>query len=180
MRIDGDAVFLRPLALDDAEEFRDLRVRNREFFRPYEPLMADSDFTPAAIRRQLEISLDEDRSGMSYSFGIFDRAGGAMAGRIRLSNVFRGVWKNANVGYYVDQDHGGRGFATEAVRLVCRFAFSDADLHRVQAGVMPENERSIRVLEKAGMRREGLALRYLLINGAWRDHYLYAITAEEL
>lgn len=180
MRVDGELVYLRPMTVDDTNEFHTLRVRNREFLQPYEPLMADADFTRPSVRRQIQISLDEDRAGLSYSFGIFDRDDDAMVGRIRLSNVFRGVWKNANVGYYIDRDRGGRGFATEAVRLVCRFAFTEADLHRVQAGVMIDNERSIRVLEKAGLRREGLALRYLQINGAWRDHYLYAITAEEM
>lgn len=180
MRIDGESIVLRPLTPDDTDEFLSLRVRNRTFFEPYEPQTTDVDFTRASIRRQLETAMEEDRAGASYSFGIFDRTDGAMAGRIRLSNVFRGVWRNANVGYYVDQERGGRGIATEALRLVCRFAITDAELHRVQAGVMPDNERSIRVLEKAGLRREGLALRYLLINGAWRDHYLYAITAEEI
>ncbi|HEX9696674.1 MAG TPA: GNAT family protein [Actinomycetota bacterium] len=180
MRVDGDLVYLRQLTVADTDEFLALRTRNRAFFEPYEPLATDQDFTRAAVRRQLETAMDEDRSGVSYSFGIFERDGDAMAGRIRLSNIFRGVWQNANVGYYVDGERGDRGYGTEALRLVCRFAFTKADLHRVQAGVMTDNERSIRVLEKAGFRREGLALRYLRINGEWRDHYLYAITADEV
>lgn len=179
MRIEGETVVLRPLSVSDTDDFLALRVRNRAFFEPYEPLTVDADFTRAAARRAIETAVDEDRAGVSYSFGIYDRTDGALVGRIRLSNVFRGVWKNANVGYYVDEQRGGRGIATEALRLTCRFAFTEGDLHRVQAGVMTDNERSIRVLEKAGFRREGLALRYLMINGAWRDHYLYAITAEE-
>lgn len=177
--VEGSLIVLRPLGRRDVDAMFDLRVRNRAFFAPYEPAATDNDFTRDAVRGQIERGNDEDRSGASYSFGIFDRSDGALAGRVRLSNVFRGVWQNANLGYYVDQARNGRGLATEAVRLACGFAFTRAELHRVQAGVMTDNLRSIRVLEKAGLRREGLALRYLLINGAWRDHVLYAMTAEE-
>lgn len=175
----GDVALLRPLERRDADQMFDLRVRNRRFFAPFEPVATDADFTRPAVLAAIERGIDEDRSGVSYSFGIFDRADGQLAGRIRLTNVFRGVWQNANIGYYVDRQRNGRGLATEAVRLVCGFAFTQADLHRVQAGVMTDNVRSIRVLEKAGLRREGLALRYLLIDGAWRDHFIYAMTAEE-
>lgn len=68
---------------------------------------------------------------------------------------------------------------TEAVKLAVRFAFDEAGLHRVQAGVMPHNVRSIRVLEKAGFRNEGLSKRYLNINGVWKDHLIFARTSEE-
>ena len=84
------------------------------------------------------------------------------------------------MGYFLDQARGGRGLASEAVALALRFAFGPARLHRVQAAVMPHNVRSARVLEKNGFRREGFAPRYLRLDGAWQDHDLFAITAEEL
>ena len=176
---EGSLVMLRRLSREHVEATHALRLRNRAFFAPYEPAAADGDFTLEAVRGQVDRAIDEDRAGVSFSFGIFDRSDGALCGRIRLSNVFRAVWQNANIGYYIDQERNGRGFATEAVRLVCGFAFTNAGLHRVQAGVMTDNARSIRVLDKAGLRCEGLALRYLLINNEWRDHFIYAMTAEE-
>jgi len=102
-----------------------------------------------------------------------------VVGRITLSSVVLGAWRNANLGYWVARDRGGRGYATEAVALAVRYAFEDAGLHRVQAAVMPRNAPSIRVLEKNRFRPEGLAARYLQIHRAWEDHLLFAVTREE-
>lgn len=96
-----------------------------------------------------------------------------------LANIVRGAWQNCTIGYFVDEGRGGRGYATEAVRLAVRYAFEHATLHRVQAAVMPRNARSIRVVEKAGFRYEGTAARYLRINGTWEDHNIYAVTRED-
>ncbi len=93
--------------------------------------------------------------------------------------VVRGPWQNANIGYYVDRTWNGRGVCTEAVGLVVGFAFDRAGLHRVQAAVMPRNTPSIRVLEKNGFRREGLAPRYLQIDGVWENHVIFARTTED-
>jgi ribosomal-protein-alanine N-acetyltransferase len=100
-------------------------------------------------------------------------------GRIALGGVLRGAFQNAYLGYWIDQEHQGRGLMTEAVRATTSFAFSAAGLHRVQAAVMPRNAGSLRVLEKAGYRREGVAERYLSIAGNWEDHVLFAVTREE-
>lgn len=91
----------------------------------------------------------------------------------------RGAWDNATLGYFVDGERNGRGYATQAVRQVVGFAFSNAGLHRVQAAVMPTNVASARVLQKNGFRCEGRSPRYLRIAGAWEDHDVYAVTAEE-
>jgi ribosomal-protein-alanine N-acetyltransferase len=102
-----------------------------------------------------------------------------VVGRIALGGVLRGAFQNAYLGYWIDQQQQGRGLTTEAVCATTAFAFSAAGLHRVQAAVMPRNGASLRVLEKVGYRREGVAERYLCIAGRWEDHMLYAITAEE-
>jgi ribosomal-protein-alanine N-acetyltransferase len=96
-----------------------------------------------------------------------------------LSNVSRGAWQNATLGYYIDEAHTGRGYATDAVRLSLQFAFGSASLHRVQAAVLPRNVASRRVLEKAGFSREGRSTKYLQINGAWEDHEMFAVTRED-
>ena len=102
-----------------------------------------------------------------------------MIGRVALANVVRGPWQNATLGYWISADAGGRGHATRAVRLILRFAFEHAGLHRVQPAVIPRNERSIRVVERVGFRREGRAARYLKINGVWEDHDIFALTRED-
>jgi ribosomal-protein-alanine N-acetyltransferase len=100
-------------------------------------------------------------------------------GRIALGGVLLGAFHNAYLGYWIDADHQGRGLTTEAVLAATAFAFTTVRLHRVQAAVMPNNAPSLRVLEKAGYRREGFAERYLCIAGKWEDHVLFAMTAEE-
>lgn len=110
------------------------------------------------------------------AFGVF--VGGTLAGRLALSNIVRGPFRNAYFGYGVDAAHAGRGIGTAAVIQAVAIAWADG-LHRVQAAVSPDNAASRRVLEKAGFRREGLALRYLLLDGRWTDQELWAITVED-
>ena len=169
---------IRELRPSDAEELLELRLRNREFFAPWEPVPAPGHFTLAGQRLEIEHCARDARDGRAYTFGIFD-ASNALVGRVALTSVVRMSWCNANLGYYVGREHNGRGHATDAVRLALTFAFRDAGLHRVQAGVMPANGASLRVVEKAGLRREGYAPRYLRIAGRWEDHVLFAVTAEE-
>ena len=120
------------------------------------------------------------RTATGFPFAILDaEAGDRLIGRVALANVVRGVWQNATLGYWVSLDAGGRGHATRAVGLALRFAFDVAGLHRVQPAIMPRNVRSRRVVEKCGFRLEGVAARYLKINGVWEDHNLYAMTAED-
>lgn len=131
------------------------------------------------MRAELARSVEDRKLDWSFGFGIWERETDELVGRVTLSSVVRGAWQNANIGYFMDEARGGRGYATWAVREALAFAFSWANLHRVQAAVMPRNERSIRVVEKCGFRQEGVAKRYLRIDGAWEDHRIYAITADE-
>ena len=101
------------------------------------------------------------------------------SGASRWATSSRGAWRNATLGYWVAAAAGGRGHGTDAARLICAFAFEHAGLHRVQPAVIPRNVRSIRVVEKAGFRREGRALRYLNIAGRWEDHEIFAMTLED-
>ena len=174
----GRLVEIRPLVEADAEALLALRVRSRSYLEPWEPSRDDSWLTAGAQLEDARRSAELWEQGRAYHFAIL--AGGALVGRVALNEVVRGVFQNAYLGYFVDEAAAGRGYATEAVRLAVRFAFEHAGLHRVQAAVVPRNAASARVLEKAGFHEEGLARRYLLINGAWEDHRIFAITAEEL
>lgn len=155
----------------------ELLVRNRAFLEPYEPLRPESDFTIEGQRAAAAELASARAAGTVYAFCI--RVGGDLVGRLTLSQVFRKAFRNCYLGYWVGEEHNGRGYATAAVRMAAGYAFGALGLHRVQANVMTENPRSARVLEKAGFRREGLALRYLQIAGTWEDHFMYALTAEE-
>lgn len=178
MNLFGEQLLLRPLMPEDAGSLLHLRIRNRDFLQPFEPLQADRNFTPEGIDEQITMACRAWEDGTGYSFGIFRKADGQLIGRVNLSNVSRGAWQSCTIGYYLDQAENGKGYMTEAVRLAVDFAFTQAGLHRVQAAVMPHNIGSIRVVEKVGFWYEGLARYYLQINGKWEDHLIYSMTQE--
>lgn len=178
MRLDGERIYIRKLRESDAETLLDWRMRNRTFLEPYEPIMPDAHFT---LEGQLLVIRNAEKNWTNdsgYSFGIFLQNSEQLIGRVSLSNVVRRAWENCTIGYSLDKRENGKGFAAEAVRLAVRFALETAGLHRVQAAVMPRNERSIRVLERTGFRYEGLAEYYLKINGVWEHHHIYSVTRE--
>jgi len=100
-------------------------------------------------------------------------------GTLALTNIIRGVFKSCFLGYKMDEDEINKGYMTEAIKALVKIAFSELNLHRIEANIMPRNERSIRVVEKCGFINEGLAKKYLKINGIWEDHYHMVILNEE-
>jgi ribosomal-protein-alanine N-acetyltransferase len=169
-------VELRPLMPDDAEIVLELRRHNRRHFLTGEPEHDDRFFTLPVQRQQLELLAGERLAGTREQFGVF--VDDALAGYVSLSQIFRGAFQNAYLGYAIDRDHVGRGLATQAIQLAVEHAWA-IGLHRVQANVAPTNGASRRALEKNRFRHEGTALRYLHIGGAWTDHDMFAKTAEE-
>ncbi|MDH4616834.1 GNAT family protein [Brevibacillus sp. AY1] len=174
-----EAIYLRPMQVSDAYELHSLRTRNHHFLQPFEPIRPAAHLTLTGQTEQLAQAERDFAAGTGYAFGIFLNDTDQLIGRIALSNVVRGAWQNATLGYFLDQVQNGKGYTSMAVGLVLDFAFNTAELHRVQAGVMPHNLPSIRVLEKNGFRREGLSLHYLQINGKWEDHLIFARTIED-
>ncbi len=170
---------LQLLHKEHAQALLDLRRRNHNYLQPFEPLRDPSYFTLESQETDILSGMGDKDLASSRLFGIFLRETGELVGRVALTGIARGPFQNANLGYFIAEEQQGKGFMTEAVRLCVGYAFDELGLHRVQAGVMPRNTPSQRVLEKAGFRREGLAERYLRINGVWEDHILYAITRED-
>lgn len=175
----GDGVYIRPVRVSDAREFAALLRENRHHLEPYEPRRAPSYYTEAYQRAVLREAVESFSRGTGYMFAVVTDDD-KIIGRVALSGIFRGAFQSCFIGYFIDREFTGRGLATWAVGHVARFAMTQAGLHRVEASVMPCNIASQRVLEKCGFRREGLSLRYLEIQGKWEDHYIYAITREEL
>jgi ribosomal-protein-alanine N-acetyltransferase len=180
IRLDAEYTAIRPLTVEDATEFAAVVAANRHHTEPWEPIHAEAHYTRAGQLETLRRDVEAWDMGAGYAFAVLDRtAGDPIIGRIALGNVVRGAWRNATLGYWIAASAGGRGHGTAAARLICEFAFRHAGLHRVQPAVIPRNIRSIRVVEKAGFRREGRALKYLNIAGRWEDHDIFALTAED-
>ncbi|WP_339208487.1 GNAT family protein [Paenibacillus sp. FSL K6-3182] len=175
----GEKIYLSPLEIKDTEELLAIRRRNFQFFQPFEPIRPEHYFTIEEQKKMIESSLQAAANDQGFVFGVFLNESNKLIGRIELSGIARGPFQNAYLGYFLDQEHNGKGYATEAVSLCVKFAFDQIGLHRIQAGVMPRNLPSVRVLTKAGFRFEGLSTKYLKINGVWEDHAIYAIITED-
>jgi [ribosomal protein S5]-alanine N-acetyltransferase len=171
--------YIRRLVVADAKEMLALRERNRGFLQPWEPLKQRDYLTLGVQQLEIQRSDQEWLADRGYAFGIFDAASDELVGRLALSNIVRGAWQNATLGYFVGEEYNGRGHCTSAVGLVLEFAYETARLHRVQAATMLSNISSARVLEKNGFAFEGVGRRYLRINGNWEDHNVYSLTVEE-
>ncbi len=181
-RIVTDRLVLRPPRTTDLPELRRAMRSNAEHLRPWSaaPARGEDPTSLAALSRAIVRYRREWKRGQAYVFVMTPRDDdGRVLGRVALGGVLRGAFGCAHLGYWIDAGHQGRGLMTEAVRAVTRFGFGAGGLHRVQAAVMPSNVGSLRVLAKAGYRREGVAERYLAIAGRWEDHVLLAMTSEE-
>lgn len=183
-RIETPRLVLRPIGPRDARAMSAAMAKNERHLDPWTPLGQNtvSARTPGVMARRIADARRTWREDRGYALvvapqGVAD--GARIIGRVALNAIVRGAFHNAYLGYWMDVELCGRGLMTEAVRAAVSWAFAEVGLHRVQAAVMPSNAPSLRVLEKAGFRREGTALRYLQIAGRWEDHVIHAVTREE-
>ena len=181
-RLTSDRLILRPPRTTDVTELRRLLRKNAAHLAPWSPAPPPTEDPTSltAVSKAILRHRREWKRGEAYVLLLAKREEGEpLVGRIALGGVMRGVFQNAYLGYWIDGEHQGRGLMSEAVHAATAFALGEAGLHRVQAAVMPRNAGSLRVLEKVGYRREGLAERYLCIAGVWEDHVVFATTSEE-
>jgi ribosomal-protein-alanine N-acetyltransferase len=181
VELDGRRVRLRPIMTADFPEWQEVRRRCEPWLTKWEPAPSpgapDVVDDPRAFAARCGARERERQLGTGYGFGIFVE--GHFAGEINISSVQRGAMQSCTVGYWVDEARAGHGHVPEALVLVLQFAFDDLRLHRVEIGIIPRNAASRRVVDKLGIREEGVAQRFLQINGVWEDHIRYGITVEE-
>ncbi|MFC0414064.1 GNAT family N-acetyltransferase [Cytobacillus solani] len=175
MKLVGEQIYLRLYKTSDARELASLHTRNREFFQRVSPLLPEDFYTEEYQKIRLQQALKKTDEGQLYAFGIFLKATDKLIGDISLTQIARGDLQSCYTGFTLDKEYNGNGYTTEALQLVVDFAFRELKLHRIEAGAMPDNIASIRVLEKAGFKKEGIAKENLKINGKWTDHQILAI-----
>lgn len=181
VRVRAGSVELRPLRRSDGERWRAIRIRDELLISPWD---ATSSLTwaerhsPAQWHSHRSLLISAARRGEVLPFVI--TVDGVFVGQMTIGGVQRGALRSAWIGYWVDSATQGGGVATAALALAVGHAFGPAGLHRVEATIAPENVASRAVVAHLGFRQEGHLQRYLDINGAWRDHLLYAMTKEEL
>ena len=178
---------LRPLTVADRAAWTEMMIASEESFvrsgMAIDPnTTLDQRFDQALFKTTSAL---ESQTGYRFqAFAAPDQPRpGLMIGGVGLNNVTRGVFLNCDMGWGIRSDYEGKGYAFELCSAALDFAFapppSGLGLHRVQANVMPDNTRSLKLAERLGFRREGLALKMLKIMGDWRDHVMHAKLAEE-
>ncbi|WP_326597332.1 GNAT family N-acetyltransferase [Streptomyces sp. NBC_01803] len=180
--VDGD-IGLRPIRQRDHRAWREVNQRNRDWLRPWEatiPPTPPGHLAPRrpTFRQMVRHLRGEAQAGRMLPLVITYQ--GRLAGQLTVAGITWGSMCSAHIGYWVDRAVAGRGVMPTAVALAVDHCFGALGLHRIEICIRPENGPSRRVVEKLGFREEGVRPRYLHIDGAWRDHLVFAMTSEEV
>lgn len=181
LRTRAGTVTLRPVKMRDGKTWSELRIRNQNSLLPWEPTGVGSwadRHQPGSWPPLFAVLKSEAKRGTILPFVI--ELDGQYVGQLTVGNIQRGAVRSAWIGYWVDDTHSGKGIATAAVALGVDHCFGPVGLHRLDATVQPANDASQKVLKNIGFRQEGLLVRYMDVNKRWRDHMLFALTAEEV
>lgn len=176
-----DGITLRPLRLRDARAWREVRLANREWLKPW-----DATLPPEAVGAAGEVPVSfgqmvrrqkrEAIAGRMLPWAIVtDR----LVGQVTVGGIAYGSVRSAYIGYWIDHRVAGRGITPRAVAMATDYCFDVLRLHRIELNIRPENAASLRVAEKLGLREEGFRPAYLHIDGQWCDHRVFAVVAEE-
>ena len=171
------SVAIRLVRQRDARVLQNELLSNRGWLRPWEATSPDGPVSfdmRVGVRRLLQ----QYRDGAGVPFVM--ESDGEVAGQLNVWGIARGSLASATIGYWVSERFAGRGITPTAVALATDICFSELRLHRMEICIRPENGPSLRVVEKLGFRYEGLRRRFIHINGDWRDHFSFALVAEEV
>ena len=177
--IQGRDVYLRYPRIADFHNWAALRGESREFLTQWEPVWAQDELSRGAFRRRIKRYSKETRLDSAYVFFVFRKSDDRLIGGCTLSNVRRGVTQCCALGYWIGARFARQGLMHDALAALVPFVFKTLGMHRIEAACVPENGPSRNLLAKLGFREEGLARKYLLINGVWSDHVLYGLLQDE-
>lgn len=171
----GNRVFVRPPRRADETAF----IAATQASRRLHGRWVSAPQTPAAYALYLSRFARAARLPLHAALLVCRSGDGALAGTFNLSEIVRGAFQSAYLGYYAFVPLAGHGYMTEGFALTLDFAFRQLGLHRVEANVQPDNTRSLAFLDRAGFVREGYSRRYIKLAGRWRDHVRFAMLAED-
>ncbi|MGO8953163.1 MAG: GNAT family N-acetyltransferase [Rhodomicrobium sp.] len=177
--VEGDGVFLREPQMADYKAWATLRGESRDFLEPWEPRWTRDELDKDTYRRRIRYYSNDARQDLGYAFFLFRTSDKALIGGITLSSIRRGVSQSCSLGYWIGAPYARQGYMTRGVRAVTWFVFDVLRLHRLEAACLPENKASAALLTRTGFQYEGLARRYLKINGTWQDHWLFALLNDD-
>ncbi len=177
--IEGEGVYLREPQMPDYPAWSALRAQSRDFLEPWEPRWPRDELERNTYRRRIRYYYRDAHQDLGYAFFLFRTSDNALIGGATLSNIRRGVSQTCSLGYWIGEPYARQGYMTRGVRAITWFVFDVLRLHRLEAACLPGNKASAALLTRTGFQYEGLARRYLKINGTWQDHWLFALLAED-
>ena len=175
--VDGP-VRLRPLRRRDSRAWNAVRTSNTSWLGPWEATHPEEGLRPLTFAAMVRAFDREARAGRMLPLAI--EVDGRLAGQVTVSGIVWGSLRSGQIGYWVDRALAGQGIVPGAVAMTVDHCFFGLGMHRIEVNIRPENTASLRVVEKLGFRPEGMRRRYLHIDGAWRDHVTFALTAEDV
>lgn len=174
-----DRLLLKIIEPFYAREVLDFYLSNKELFEKNEPPREDGFYTVGHQKAILETEYNMAVQGTQIRFWVFLKDTGEIIGTISFRDIKRTYYQSCKLGYKLDERHWSMGYMTEALREGVRIVFDELKLHRIIAEIMPENERSIRLMERLGFVNEGLQRKIYYINGKWEDHILFSLLSSE-
>lgn len=182
-QLESERLILKVLDESNGQEVLEYFIRNRDFLNKWEPVRQDEFYTLDNHMEQLKSEFEKMQEGRLFKIWVFekeDKDFKNVLGSVALNEIVRGCFHSCFLGYRMDNIKTNRGYITEAVKRVIEYAFDELKLHRIEANIIPENGPSLRVVEKLGFYNEGLAIKYLKINGKWEDHIHMVIRNEAM
>jgi len=176
--LQSERIFMRPPMLEDWQEWASVRAHNKDRIQPFEPQWSQQFQSEDLFERRIHRQAHEWELGRANAFLIFKNRDQSLIGGVNINNICRGAAHFAAIGYWVDKEHEGQGYMSEALGLTLEYCFEMLQLHRVNASCLPHNTRSKNTLLKAGFKEEGFAEKYLEIDGKWQDHILFGLPIE--
>jgi len=186
--LSSDRVLMRPPLLSDWVEWRRVRGANKNFLTPFEGVWPESCLSGEFYKMRLRHQVEEWKAEQKNFFLIFKKdedgvmhgSDGAreLIGGMNINDITRGIAQFASLGYWISQDYEGQGYMSEALHLTIKYCFEFVKLHRIHASCLLHNERSRKLLLRFGFKEEGLAEKYLQVNGRWQDHVLFGLPIE--
>jgi len=174
VRLETERLTLRPPQHGDWRAWSALRADSAGFLQPWEPVWAADHLSRKSFTNRVYWAQRSIAAGTALPLFLIRRADEMLLGAITLDNIRRGPAQAGTTGYWIGEPFARHGYMREALQAVVHYAFSTLDLSRIEAGCLPENTPSRRLLEQCGYKYEGVAQSYLQINGRWRNHVLYA------
>ena len=174
LKLETERLTLRPPVHSDFRAWTALRSASRDFLTPWEPTWADDHLSRKSFTNRVYWSQRSIANGTAVPLFIVRRSDEALMGAITLDNIRRGPAMAGTTGYWIGAPFARQGYMREAIGALVHHAFDVLDLSRIEAGCLPENTASRRLLEQCGYKYEGVAQSYLQIDGRWRNHVLYA------